>query len=290
MKIKFPLILLILFGTITNAQVTLDSDMRRETIDTIYINNNTSYLLFNHDIYSFGISNINDFVGLAYENNLQIRAKTLVPGTIASVFITYGDSTYKQYKYCYLYYDPYRMNEYYDYRDDFNKYKKSRVQQKHQLNKNKEEEENFFIAELKTRANNILNMPDELDFGKTENNLSLLCRLIRIDKEYGYVKLEFINNSSIDYNFEKVSFQYEEKYRQGFLKRKKVKHIDVWPVITPEYLRINAYEKKAICYVIPIYGLENKENMLITFREKLGGRNISIQIPSEEISTSKLLF
>lgn len=133
-------------------------------------------------------------------------------------------------------------------------------------------------------------MPDELDMGNTLNNLSLLSRLIRIDKEYAYIKMEFINKSAVDYDFEKVSFQYEEKFRQGFLKKKKIKYIDVWPVITPESLRIKAYERKAIVYVIPIYGLENKECMLITFREKQGGRNIDLRLDSELINSSKQLF
>ncbi len=289
-KIHFLFLLVLCTGM--NAQVILrDNESRSVTeIDTIYVNNNTSYMLFNHDIYSFGIGNTRDFIGLAYKNSLQIRAVSKQPGLVSSVFVTYGDSTYKQFKYCYLKFDPYQMREFYDFRDDFYRYRTSEVQKRELKKSMKEEEENYYIAEIKTRAKNILNMPDELDMGNTLNNLSLLCRLIRIDKEYSYIRLEFINKSAVDYDFEKVSFQYEEKFRQGFLKRKKLKYIDVWPVITPESLRINAYEKRAIVYVVPIYGLENKESMVVTFREKQGGRNIDIRLDSELINSSKQLF
>ncbi len=289
MKIKLIVGLITLLPFWGNSQVTINQK-RSDLLDTIYVNSNTSYLLFNHDIYNFGISNLEDFVGYAHENCLQIRAATLKPGTMASVFLTYGDSTYKQYYYAYLMYDPYQMNEFYDYRDDFHKTAASRLQKQKQIEASKEEEQNFFISELKTRANNILHMKDEMDHGFTENNLSLLCRLLRIDKEYAYIKMEFINNSAVDYDFEKVSFQYEEKFRQGFLKRKKIKYLDVWPVITPEKLLIEAYTKRSIVYVIPIYALPDHERLLITFREKDGGRQISLGISSETIANAKLLF
>ncbi|MCT4648376.1 MAG: conjugative transposon protein TraN [Carboxylicivirga sp.] len=289
MRIILLLGIIILFSITITGQITINQK-RNDLIDTIYVNDNTSYLLFNHDIYNYGVSNLNDFTALAHENCLQIRAKTLTPGKMASVFVTYGDSTYKQYHYAYLLYDPGQMNEFYDYRDDFYKTMTSKIQKKKQIERNKEDEENFFISELKTRAKNILNMKDEMDMGNTENNLSLLCRLIRIDKEYAYIKMEFINQSAVDYNFEKVSFQYEEKFRQGFLKRKKIKYLDVWPVITPEKLLIEAYTKRSIVYVIPTYGLNDHEKLLITFREQGGGRKIALGVDSEIISSSKLLF
>lgn len=294
MKMRAINVLLMLFflSVIPSfGQVVLtDNESKSVTvIDTIFVNNNTSYLIFNHDIYSFGIGNTDEFAGLAYKNSLQIRANHVNTG-ISSVFVTYGDSTYKQYKYCILKYDPFVMHEFYDFRDDFYKYRTSEVQKREHKKQMQEEEENYYIAEIKTRAKNVLNMPDELDMGNTLNNLSLLCRLIRIDKDYAYIKFEFINKSSVDFFFEKVSFQYEEKFRQGFLKKKKLKGIDVWPVITPESLRINAYEKKSIVYVIPIYGLEDKESLLVTFREKQGGRNMDIRLDSELINTSKALY
>jgi hypothetical protein len=273
------------------AQVVLTDHEARSVneIDTIYVNDNTAYLIFNHDVYSFGIGNTEEFLGLAYKNSLQIRANHIING-LSSVFVTYGDSTYKQYKYCILKYAPGVMKEYNDYRDDFYKYRTSEVQKKELKKQMEEEEQSYYIAEIKTRAKNVLNMSDELDMGNTLNNLSLLCRLIRIDKDYAYIKFEFINQSSVDYFFEKVSFQYEEKFRQGFLKKKKLKAIDVWPVITPESLRVNAYENRSIVYVIPIYGLEEKESMVVTFREKQGGRNMEIRLESELINSSKELF
>jgi len=276
----------------SNAQVIVkENEMRSVTNpDTILVNDNTSYLLFNHDIIAYAIGNETDFTGLAFKNALHLRAKTRMNGSISSVFVSYGDSTYLQHKYCILKYEPYQMSEFYDFRDDYYKYKISNVQKREERAKLEEEEKDYFIAEVKTRAKNIMNLPDEMDMGNTINNLSLLIRLIRIDAEYAYIKYEFINKSAIDYEFEKVSFQYEEKFKQGFLKKKKIRNIDVFPLIQPDYLRVNAYETKSIVYVIPIYGLDEKECLVTTFREKLGARNIEIRCDSEIISGSKLLF
>jgi hypothetical protein len=290
-KFYFVLVLLGLFQSATFSQIIMREQERRGAqVDTVYVNDNTSYLLFDHDIYAFSIGNENDFAGIAYKNSFQVRARTRRPGTVSSAFVTFGDSTVTQYRYVILRYDPYRMNEFYDFRSDFYKYKVSELQREQEKKLLEEEKENFFTSQLRTRARNILSMPNEMDLGNTLNNLSLICRLIRIDNEYAYMKFEFINNSAVNYNFEKVSFQYEEKYKQGFLKRKKLRLIDVFPVIQPDYLTIPAYDNYEIVYVIPIYGLRDSETMVVTFRENMGGRNIDLRIDSDVVAKSRLLF
>ncbi len=293
MKTKTGLLLLIfcMFFSILDAQIIMrDQERRGNKVDTIYINDNTSYLLFDHDIYAFSIGNENDFVGNSYKNSFHIRARTRRPGTVSSAFLTYGDSTVTQYQYVVLQYEPYQRREFYDFRSDFYKYRISELQRAQEKKLLEEEKENFFTSQLRTRARNIQNMPNEMDLGNTLNNLSLICRLIRIDEEYAYLKFEFINNSAVNYNFEKVSFQYEEKYKQGFFKRKKYRLIDVFPVIQPDYLTIPAYENYEIVYVIPIYGLKDSETMVITFRENMGGRNIDLRIDADVVAKSRLLF
>lgn len=285
------LVVLILSESAINSQIIMREQERRGTaVDTIYVNDNTSYVLFDHDIYAFSIGNESDFAGIAYKNSFQIRARTRRAGTVSSAFITFGDSTVTQYRYIVLRYDPYRMQEFYDFRNDFYKYRISDLQREKEKILLEEEKDDFFISQLRTRARNIQNMSNEMDLGNTLNNLSLICRLIRIDNEYAYMKFEFINNTAVNYNFEKVSFQYEEKYKQGFLKRKKLRLIDVFPVIQPDYLTIPAYKNYEIVYVIPIYGLKDSETMVVTFRENMGGRNIDIRIDSNIIAQSRLLF
>jgi len=292
MKLKTIIILSFLCVNIfVDAQIIMREDERRgEKVDTIYINDNTSYLLFDHDVYAFSIGNENDFAGIAYKNSLHLRARTRRGGTRSSAFITFADSTVTKYKYAVLEYDPYRMKEFYDFRTDFYKYRISEIQRRQEKALLNEERDNFFTSQLRTRARNIQNMPNELDLGNTLNSLSLICRLIRIDNEYAYMKFEFINASSVNYNFEKVSFQYEEKYKQGFLKKKKLRLIDVFPVIQPDYLTIPAYDNYEIVYVVPIYGIRDSENMVITFRESMGGRNIDLRIDADMVVKSRVLF
>lgn len=267
-----------------------EQERRSNQIDTIFINDNTSFLVFDHDIFSFSIGNENDFAAIAHKNSFHVRARTRRGGTISSAFISYGDSTFVQYRYVILKYDPFKMREFYDFRSDFHRYRVSDVQRRAERELQEEDKDNFFISQLRTRARNIQNMPDELSLGSTSNNLSLICRLIRIDNEYAYMKFEFINNSAINYDLEKVSFQYERRFRQGFLKRKKTQLIDVFPVIQPEHTIISAYSNYQIVYVIPIYGLQDSEAMIITFRERMGGRNIELRIDATLIAQSRLLF
>lgn len=284
---------IILIAFIVKGQSILDNvtEKRITGIDTVYINNNTCYIILNDDIYAFGISNEDDFKGYAYKNMLQIRSLTRNAHKTASVNITYGDSTYMQYKFLIIKYgegypESLMFN---DYRDDYHKYRSSKVAMLEKQYIDDVEEKNMYLQEIKTRAKIVADMSDEIEYGITENQLELSLRLIRIDGDYAYMKYEFNNKTALEYSFEKVSFQYQEKYKQGLLRKKKLKYLDVFPIIKADLLRVRAYENKQVVYVVPIYGIEEKEGLLVTFRERQGGRNMSIYIESEVITGSKLL-
>jgi hypothetical protein len=257
--------------------------------DTIFVNNGTSYIIFNHDIFAYTLGNEIDFTARAHENCLMIRSVSK-KDTPSSIFVSYGDSTYVQYYYAILKYAPDGMQEFYDFRDSYNKNITSRAQRKEIQAVEKSEERNYFLSELKTISQIVKEMPDEIyDLGVAENGLSAHLRLIRTDNNYAYLKFVVDNSTAVDYEFDMVSFQYVQKYKTGLFRKKKVRYLDVFPVVINAKTLVPAYKPEIMVYIIPIFGIRAKEELLITFRERAGARNIAFTISNRDIMKAKVL-
>lgn len=289
---KITIFFFVLINAIAvNAQIMERKNNRWESLspDTIYVNNGTSYLVFNHDIYSYGIGNDEDFLGVVYKNCLQIRSinQRTAP---SSVFVNFGDSTYRQYYYAVLVYRPNQTKEFYDFRNEYYKKRESAVQENEEKEREKERNENMFLNELQTRANVLKTMPDEIfNIGVKETNVSASLRAIYTDKQYAYFKILLENETAVDYELDMVSFQYMSKYKMGFLRAKKIKLTDVFPVAKNDKKVISAYTKEYLTYVVPVYGIKSNEKMLITIREKYGNRVIPIILDNKIITRAKNL-
>jgi hypothetical protein len=283
MKRPYPILLLLLIASAARAQ-------NAEAYDTIYVNDGTSYIIFNHKIYAFGLGNEKDFSAQTYENCLMIRSVTKRDSTVSSVFASYGDSTYLQYYYAILTYRKNSFKEFYDKRDNFNKYRISAIQRLQEKEQRTEEAEEFFISELKTRSDVIKKMPDEIyDFGIREDGIGAYLRLIRTDNNYAYLKFVVENSTSVGYDFEHISFQYVQRYKQGFWRRKKEKFTDVFAVVMNSKLTVAAKSIEPMVYIIPTFGIRRDERLVITFREQRGGRKLVFEVDNEAIMSSKLL-
>lgn len=283
MKRPYPILLLLLIASAARAQ-------NAEAYDTIYVNDGTSYIIFNHKIYAFGLGNEKDFSAQTYENCLMIRSVTKRDSTVSSVFASYGDSTYLQYYYAILTYRKNSFKEFYDKRDNFNRYRISAVQRQQEKEQRTEEAEEFFISELKTRSDVIKKMPDEIyDFGIQEDGIGAYLRLIRTDNNYAYLKFVVENSTSVGYDFEHISFQYVQRYKQGFWRRKKEKFTDVFAVVMNSKLTVAAKSIEPMVYIIPTFGIRRDERLVITFREQRGGRKLVFEVDNEAIMSSKLL-
>ena len=261
----------------------------QEKIDTIWVNDGTSYVVFNHKIYAFSLGN-EDFTAKEYENCLMIKNVRKTDGHISSIFVSYGDSTYLQYYYAVLIYKKGSFKEYYDKRDEFNKNRTSAVQEQQMRERRAEDREEFFISELKTRSDVIKRMSDEIyDYGIQEDGIGIYLRLIRTDNEYAYLKFVVENTTSVGYNFEHISFQYVQRYRQGFWRKKKEKYTDVFAVVTNGKLAIGAKSREPLVYIIPVFGIRREEWLSVTFRESKGTRKLVFEVENRVIMESKLL-
>jgi len=261
-----------------------------EPLDTIFVNDGTSYLIFNHKIYAHGLGNERDFAAVAYENCIMVRAGNRRDGTLSSIFVSYGDSTYLQYYYALLCYRKNSMREFYDKRDEFNRNRGSYVQQRMVRQLREEETDEYFISELKTRSDIIKRMKDEVfDYGIAEDGIGAHLRLIRTDDNYAYLKFVVVNSTSVGFNFEHISFQYVQRYRQGFWRKKKEKFTDVFAVVMNSKLSVGAHSLEPMVYIIPTYGIRSDERLVITFRETKGSRKLVFEVDNKAIMQSKLL-
>jgi hypothetical protein len=261
-----------------------------DELDTIFVNNGTSYLIFNHKIYAYGLGNETDFDARAYENCLMLRSINKREGQHSSVFVSYGDSTYIQYYYALLTYKGDSFKEFYDKRDNFNRHLGSAVQQRQMKEYREEEKEEFFISELKTRSDIIKKMNDEIyDYGIQEDGIGAYLRLIRTDNNYAYLKFVVENSTSVGYNFEHISFQYVQRYKQGFWRRKKEKFTDVFAVVMNSKLTVAARSREPMVYIIPTFGIRRDEKLVVTFREQRGSRKLVFEVDNYAIMNSKLL-
>jgi hypothetical protein len=277
---------LIFFFTAATAAAACADD----ALDTIYVNNGTSYLIFNHKIYAYGLGNETDFDARAYENCLMLRSVSRREGQHSSVFVSYGDSTYIQYYYALLTYKESSFKEFYDKRDDFNRHVISSIQQRQMKEHQEDEKEEFFISELKTRSDILKKMNDEIyDFGIQEDGIGAYLRLIRTDNNYAYLKFVVENSTSVGYSFEHISFQYVQRYKQGFWRKKKEKFTDVFAVVMNSKLSVAARSREPMVYIIPTFGIRHDEKLVVTFREQRGSRKLVFEVDNEAIMSSKLL-
>jgi len=182
------------------------------------------------------------------------------------------------------------MKEFYDKRDNFNKNRSSYVQQRLVRQLQEEETEEFFISELKTRSDVIKKMPDEIfDFGITEDGIGAYLRLIRTDNSYAYLKFVVENSTSVGYSFEHISFQYVQRYRQGFWRKKKEKFTDVFAVVMNSKQSVAARSMEPMVYIIPTFGIRSDERLVVTFREQKGNRKLVFEVDNRAIMQSKQL-
>jgi hypothetical protein len=133
-------------------------------------------------------------------------------------------------------------------------------------------------------------MPDEIyDFGIQEDGIGAYLRLIRTDNNYAYLKFVVENSTSVGYSFEHISFQYVQRYKQGFWRKKKEKYTDVFAVVMNSKLSVAARSIEPMVYIIPTFGIRSDERLVVTFREQRGNRKLVFEVDNEAIMHSKQL-
>ena len=263
--------------------------------DTIWVSNGTTTVVAPGKIRIHTIGTPGHFLDQVQGKYQFIRCKSKNKKQINTLFLTYMDEVSGQEKeiFFYLKYTPEKCREYYPINELFlNKNKGCSIPTTNvevEVEKEKAKQESERIR-LKNKTLSLMDIEDEIsDLGISENYLKCFVKLMRVDDRFLYIKNFVINESALDYDLDLISFQYVREYKRGFLKAKAEKPRDVFPAYKSEIKKIKGFTSETLCYAIPIYALQNDENLRIILREKNGRRKININIPAKTIAKSKRL-
>lgn len=272
--------------------------------DTIQVcNENSVYIIFPSKIVFIDVGNRDNFsADDDGKNTFSIKAMNNNVG-VSPMLINTEDGTV----YSFILYPTNKIKKYfYDYRGKTDKkevekpkeHKLSEVNGteiyainvKEELHKDasaNESKQIVDIEELMGKMTKVLKTKnEETSYGVISDLLKASVSVIRNDKNVTYLKVLIKNNTSIEYKLDFISFEYVQVLNKGFMKAKKEKKIDVFPLFPPPEKFIEANKSAAIGYCIPVFGLSNKGYLMISFREKNGDRVIKIKVPGKVIQKS----
>lgn len=130
--------------------------------------------------------------------------------------------------------------------------------------------------------------PEYNTFGIAENKLVYQVSNIKNDDKHTYIKIIAKNNSGSDYQIDAVLFKYQEGKRRGVSNKeaKIEQRIDIQQ--DNGITRIPAYTTQELGYVIPLFSIGDKGDLIIHFKEKNGTRNPRIIINGKDMLKVKV--
>lgn len=268
---RYLFVFLSLLPILVNAQNSMEHD-------TIYVNNGTSYLIFEDDILGYGFGDTELFRGNVFENSFHIRSNKKLRNSVTSLLVTYGSPEMTSYYFAYVCYKPAGViREFYDLRTTTEE-------------KRKKVSDSVEVSRVQFLAQEVLASGDEIkSTGIKGNDYAIFLRMVRADEKHFYLKFAFDNKSAVDYIFDHISYQYVQKYKASALSSTKTNKSDVFPRYTTNITSCKAYSKTYYVTAIPVFALSESEVLLVTFREKKGDRTYKLEIPSNVLRNAKRL-
>ena len=137
--------------------------------------------------------------------------------------------------------------------------------------------------EFNSKINKVLSYPDRFKtFGTSENQITILLTNIFTDSLRMYLKFKIINRSSLNYDLDYVSFQFQ---RNG--------HFTKNTVLTPIYSSLitscGPHAKQNLIFVLPLFGTSKGGLFTAIFRELNGDRKETIEIPDRAFNMAGAL-
>lgn len=245
----------------------LTARVKAQKYDTIYVSNeSTSYLLFDDPIQLYNIGN-QDFIGQVDDPKmLFLKAKNSL-AKATSLVVSHGENVFTGFI-------AYRSkpHPFYDYRKKDGK----------EASPNKEVETK--LKSLKKLAPNVTFMAE---------NQNVLVKMTHLynDNKATYVRFMLMNQSSILYDLDYVSFAYIEERKR---KSKKINTLEsgleeMSPLVIEEEPITQAGQSKEFFYAIPLYSTTANGYLQVIFREKAGVRSVTFKIPFSHVLKAALL-
>jgi hypothetical protein len=240
--------------------------------DSLFVSNeNTTYLVFPSTVDLFELGNKLQYTGSVDDKVLFIRA--LKSESQKSTLLVRAGDVFYHYM---IFFKQNPEVYYYDFTKGQSKLDDKEIKSK----------PNGIM--LQKKVDSIVNIKGEItSLGVISDYLQAAVTVIRNDKENTYLKIVIKNLSSIPYKFDFISFQYYQVMKKGTFKKTKNAPKDVFPIISPKKIEINANATDVVGYAIPQFGLANNGYLIISFREKSGDRVLKMKIDSGKIQSAK---
>lgn len=101
------------------------------------------------------------------------------------------------------------------------------------------------------------------------------------DEHFYYIKLGLYNESKTDYNIDLVDFLFRNMDDQ-----REYNQVQEADKITNQVSIVPAKKSKSLVFAIPTFKITEKWELLVSIREKNGGRKLDLSIPFEKIDTA----
>lgn len=295
---RFYLITLFLF---------LSVSLTGQTKDTIQVtDDNTSFLIFPEPILIISLGVPDDYFYRIEGTTVFLKAKKKF-ASVSTILVKYGET----YFYSLLKFEPFPKKFMYNYSGNvITEEEKKQAEKKDSVKEVKQKEivhdniakigdnptnideqklekvNKYDLSVIQARLNKLASQGKLKTLGVFNNKIYISLSNISNDQTHFYFKFLVYNKSSLDYKIDVVNFQYVEANKKGFLKKKTYKENDLFPTIKPDKIVLKGKATEALGYAIPIFALNEKGWLKITFREYSGNRIMTLEVPSDILSDS----
>ncbi|MFD2937723.1 DUF4138 domain-containing protein [Spirosoma flavum] len=124
---------------------------------------------------------------------------------------------------------------------------------------------------------------------EVKDGVDIECIQVFNDTQRTYLKLAVKNTTTIAYVLDLVTFTYKERLPRRLRNKVAPQYEEMTPDDRIEPARIEAGRIKYFYYSLPLYSTTESGYLEMIFREKVGARVITLEIPAKKIMTASLL-
>ncbi|PWK17200.1 uncharacterized protein DUF4138 [Arcicella aurantiaca] len=239
-------------------------------VDTIWVGReNTVYVILPESISLFDIGN-KDYIGKIENGSIMFLKATNPFAKPSTMLIQYGNTIFKGY----VAYREKIDKPFYDFR----------ALPKIDLTPktNTEKPPKLSLGRLKESSSNI---------NLKEKNSDVIVKLVNVfnDQQATYLKFEVMNQSTIIYQVDYVSFIYKTHVKRKKRNQLTPQQQEIEPIEFEAPMMIGAGGMESFMYAIPLYSATENDYLEVVFREGKGARLITMNIPAKKILTANLL-
>ncbi|GAB3283806.1 hypothetical protein GCM10027347_60560 [Larkinella harenae] len=124
---------------------------------------------------------------------------------------------------------------------------------------------------------------------QSSGGMVMECVQLFNDEQHTYIRFTVRNTTTIGYRVDLVSFTYKEKLARRLHNKVAPQYEEMAPVDRREPAHIEAGRSEDFYYALPLYSTTDKGFLEVIFREQVGARIVTVEIPSTKIKDAPLL-